>query len=188
MMGCSSSDKECFDWEDKPHPVTVGKGFWMGQTEVTQEAYERVTGTNPSLYKGARLPGAHLPVDQIGWDDARKYCEAAGMRTASSRTGVGVRGSRGKRRASIWRDRRDRLVRFQQRRSNSRSWPETAECVWLVRHDRKHVGVGGCFLRVRQENSARWILFQYSTGSASIEPIVGDTGYTAPEYGRALCG
>lgn len=78
MMGCSSGDKECFDWEDKSHAVTIGKGFWIGQTEVTQEAYERVTGTNPSLYKGAGLP-----VDQIGWDDARKYCEAAGMRLPS---------------------------------------------------------------------------------------------------------
>jgi formylglycine-generating enzyme required for sulfatase activity len=78
MMGCSFGDKECFDWEDKPHPVTVGKGFWIGQTEVTQEAYKLVTGTNPSLYKGA-----NLPVDQIGWDDARKYCEAVSMRLPS---------------------------------------------------------------------------------------------------------
>src|SRR5277367_3251921 len=74
-MGCSSGDNDCFAWEDKPHSVTVAKGFWMGQTEVTQEAYQRVIGINPSLYRGA-----HLPVDQIGWDDARKYCEAVGMR------------------------------------------------------------------------------------------------------------
>jgi formylglycine-generating enzyme required for sulfatase activity len=77
-MGCSSGDHECFDWEDKPHLVPASKGFWMGQTEVTQEAYQRVIGMNPSLYKGA-----HLPVDQIGWDDARKYCEAVGMRLPS---------------------------------------------------------------------------------------------------------
>jgi formylglycine-generating enzyme required for sulfatase activity len=76
--GCSSGDSECFSWEDKPHLATVAKGFWIGQTEVTQAAYERVMGTNPSMYKGA-----HRPVDQIGWDDARKYCEAAGMRLPS---------------------------------------------------------------------------------------------------------
>jgi hypothetical protein len=74
-MGCSSGDTECFDWEDKPHTAAIAKGFWIGQTEVTQQAYERVMGANPSLYKGA-----HLPVDQIGWDDARKYCAAVGMR------------------------------------------------------------------------------------------------------------
>lgn len=74
-MGCSSGDKDCFDWEDKPHQVTIRKGFWIGQTEVTQDAYQRVIGSNPSMYRGP-----HLPVDQIGWDDARKYCEAAGMR------------------------------------------------------------------------------------------------------------
>jgi formylglycine-generating enzyme required for sulfatase activity len=77
-MGCSSGDTECFEWEDKPHAVTIGKGFWMGQTEVTQEAYQRVMGTNPSMYRGARLP-----VDEVGWDDARKYCEAVGMRLPS---------------------------------------------------------------------------------------------------------
>jgi formylglycine-generating enzyme required for sulfatase activity len=77
-IGCSPGDSECFSWEDKPHLVTVGKGFWIGQTEVTQEAYERVMGTNPSMYRGARRP-----VDQIGWDDARKYCAEAGMRLPS---------------------------------------------------------------------------------------------------------
>ncbi len=74
-MGCSPGDTECFDWEDKPHAAAIAKGFWIGQTEVTQEAYQRVMGANPSLYKGT-----HLPVDQIGWDDARKYCAAVGMR------------------------------------------------------------------------------------------------------------
>ena len=78
-MGCprgdNAGDTDCFDWEDKPHQVTIRKGFWIGQTEVTQEAYQRMIGSNPSMYRGP-----HLPVDQIGWDDARKYCEAAGMR------------------------------------------------------------------------------------------------------------
>ena len=77
-MGCSPGDGECFDWEDKPHPVIVGKGFWIGQTEVTQEAYERVRGTNPSRYRGP-----HLPVDQIGGEDAQEYCKAVGMRLPS---------------------------------------------------------------------------------------------------------
>jgi formylglycine-generating enzyme required for sulfatase activity len=74
-MGCSSGDAECFDWETPAHKVSVARGFWIGQTEATQRAYQRVIGTNPSRYKGA-----DLPVEQIGWDDARKYCLAAGMR------------------------------------------------------------------------------------------------------------
>src|ERR1700761_9230543 len=74
-MGCSSGDRECFEWEDKAHNITIGKGFWMGQTEGTQDAYEHVMGINPSLYKGG-----HHPVDQIGWNEAHRYCEAVGTR------------------------------------------------------------------------------------------------------------
>jgi formylglycine-generating enzyme required for sulfatase activity len=57
------------------HQVDIRKGFWIGQTEVTQEAYRRMTGTNPSRYGGERLP-----VDQISWYDASDYCTAASSR------------------------------------------------------------------------------------------------------------
>src|SRR5580698_1969229 len=75
LMGCSPGDPECFEWEKPARRVTVGKGFWIGQTEVTQAAYQAVTGMNPSRYRGAQLP-----VDQIGWYDAQRYCEAVAMR------------------------------------------------------------------------------------------------------------
>jgi len=74
-MGCSPGDGECLDWEKPAHPVTITKGFWIGQTEVTQAAYERVKGSNPSPFKGASLP-----VETISWDEAHAYCNAAGMR------------------------------------------------------------------------------------------------------------
>jgi formylglycine-generating enzyme required for sulfatase activity len=74
-MCCSSGDDDCFDQEKPPHQVTLTRGFWIGQTEVTQEAYQRVTGINPSYFKGARLP-----VEQVNWNDAQAYCQAAGMR------------------------------------------------------------------------------------------------------------
>jgi formylglycine-generating enzyme required for sulfatase activity len=75
MMGCSSGDSECLDGEKPTHQVTLTKGFWIGQTEVTQEAYQHVTGTNPSSFKGARLP-----VESVTWNDARAYCQSIGMR------------------------------------------------------------------------------------------------------------
>lgn len=79
-MGCSPGDSNCFAWEYPTRPVVVTKGFWIGQTEVTQQAYERVIGTNPSRYRGP-----NRPVDQASWYDARRYCEAAGMRLPAER-------------------------------------------------------------------------------------------------------
>ena len=77
-MGCSPGDKECYRNESPAHQVTITKGFWMGQTPVTQEACQRVRGRNPNDFKG---PG--LPVDSIRWRDAKQYCEAVGMRLPS---------------------------------------------------------------------------------------------------------
>ena len=55
--------------------LAISKGFWLGQTEVTQEAYERVMGSNPSQFRGARLP-----VERVTWTEAQNYCQAIGMR------------------------------------------------------------------------------------------------------------
>src|SRR5579872_5668731 len=76
MMGCSPGDNDCTkEWEEPMHQVTITKGFWIGQTEVTQAAYERVMRTNPSYWKGPSLP-----VEQITWNEARAYCSTVGLR------------------------------------------------------------------------------------------------------------
>ncbi len=75
LMGCSPDDTECYDEEKPAHNVSITKGFWLGQTAVTQAAYSRVTGTNPSHFKGD-----NLPVEQVSWDEAKHYCEAIGGR------------------------------------------------------------------------------------------------------------
>jgi formylglycine-generating enzyme required for sulfatase activity/tRNA A-37 threonylcarbamoyl transferase component Bud32 len=75
QMGCSPGDSECFDDEKPAHEVTIGKSFWLGQTAVTQVAYQRVTGKDPSHFKGA-----NLPVETVNWEEARGYCAATGGR------------------------------------------------------------------------------------------------------------
>ena len=74
-MGCSFPDDRCPASEKPQHQVTITRGFWMGQTEVTQEAYTRVIGMNPSYSVGAQLP-----VEKVTWIDAQRYCQAVGMR------------------------------------------------------------------------------------------------------------
>ncbi len=74
-MGCSPADPECARDEKPAVQVTIAKGFWMGQTPVTQEAYQRVTGKSPGYFKGAKFPA-----DSMSWDEAQSYCQATGMR------------------------------------------------------------------------------------------------------------
>jgi formylglycine-generating enzyme required for sulfatase activity len=73
-MGCSEGDTECFG-DEKAHNEQIAVGFWIGQTEVTQAAFQRVMGTNPSAHKGDQYP-----VEQVNWEDASKYCVAIGGR------------------------------------------------------------------------------------------------------------
>jgi formylglycine-generating enzyme required for sulfatase activity len=71
-FGCAVNDQEC-DSDEKPgrENVEITKGFWLGQTEVTQAAFQKVTGKTPSHFKGN-----HLPVESATWDEAQAYCSA----------------------------------------------------------------------------------------------------------------
>ncbi len=53
-----------------PHKVTISS-FWMEKYEVTQEQYEDLIGNNP-----AKFCGAKLPVEQVRWTQAARYCNA----------------------------------------------------------------------------------------------------------------
>jgi formylglycine-generating enzyme required for sulfatase activity len=62
------------DNEKPAHTVRLD-AFRIDRTEVTQEAYERVMGSNPSAYK---FPGN--PVESVTWAQADEYCRKAGKR------------------------------------------------------------------------------------------------------------
>jgi formylglycine-generating enzyme required for sulfatase activity len=85
MMGCSPGDSDCTAAEKPPHQVTITKGFWMGQTEVTVGAYKRF-----ALGTGREMPNAPsfnsgwandtMPIVMVNWNDAHDYCTWAGGR------------------------------------------------------------------------------------------------------------
>ncbi|MDR1383016.1 MAG: formylglycine-generating enzyme family protein [Planctomycetaceae bacterium] len=66
-MGSPESETDRWGGETQ-HRVTLTKGFWMQETEVTQEQWENVKGSNPSHFKGNRLP-----VENVSWDDCQYY-------------------------------------------------------------------------------------------------------------------
>jgi formylglycine-generating enzyme required for sulfatase activity len=75
LMGCSPDDNECMDDEKPAHRVTISKGFWLGQTEVIEDAYRKVTGKDGGLVRRGQRP-----VHSTTWEEARDYCTAVGMR------------------------------------------------------------------------------------------------------------
>jgi formylglycine-generating enzyme required for sulfatase activity len=77
--GCSAGDKECYDDENPPRKVTLTKGFWMGQTETTQAAFQKVMEYNPSVFEGP-----NNPVDSVTWVEADEYCTEIGGRLPSA--------------------------------------------------------------------------------------------------------
>lgn len=50
--------------------ITFKKGFYAGCYQVTQELYQKVTGQNPSYFKGR-----HRPVESVSWVDVQQFFE-----------------------------------------------------------------------------------------------------------------
>jgi formylglycine-generating enzyme required for sulfatase activity/serine/threonine protein kinase len=68
LMGSPASEAERRT-DETQHPVTLTKGFWLGETEVTQGQWKAVMGSNPSNFKGSDK----LPVEEVSWDDAQEF-------------------------------------------------------------------------------------------------------------------
>ena len=69
LMGSPESE----NWrihDETQHEVTVSP-FYVDACEATQEEYERLTGSNPSYFKGDKLP-----VENISWLDAIAFANA----------------------------------------------------------------------------------------------------------------
>ena len=68
MMG-SPENEAGRDSNEKEHQVTLTKGFWMQETEVTQEMWESVMEFNPSNFKGNNK----RPVERVSWDSCQEF-------------------------------------------------------------------------------------------------------------------
>jgi formylglycine-generating enzyme required for sulfatase activity len=70
MMGSPTNELDRFINEIQ-HPVTLTRGFWLSDHEVTQGEYQSVVGSNPS----ARQGDLNRPVENISWHQAVRYCQ-----------------------------------------------------------------------------------------------------------------
>ena len=69
-MGCTIEQKSVCGNDEKPaHIVTISKGYYLMENEVTQSLYERVVGDNPSFFKSD-----NRPVESVTWLDAVRFC------------------------------------------------------------------------------------------------------------------
>ena len=81
LMGSPSSEPGRYNHE-KQHRVTLTRGFWMLETEVTQAMWKSVMGTsirqqhdkaNTSWSLGGE--GSDYPMYHVSWEECRSFCE-----------------------------------------------------------------------------------------------------------------
>lgn len=69
-MGANEGDAQAFNTEKPAHEVTLTQPYYIATTEVTQELYAAVVGSNPSYFSGE----AGLPVETVSYTDAVAFC------------------------------------------------------------------------------------------------------------------
>ncbi len=73
QMG-SPPDEEGRDADEIRRDVTLSRGFWLGETEVTQAQWRRLFGTSPSFLEAC---GDDCPVERVSWFDAVAFANRA---------------------------------------------------------------------------------------------------------------
>ena len=61
-------DKKHRNKNEVQHQVTLSRGFWMLETEVTQEMWTSIMEKNPSKNEGVKRP-----VEYVSWDNCQEY-------------------------------------------------------------------------------------------------------------------
>ena len=80
MGATSEQGSDASDNEKPAHHVTLST-YYIGETEVTQELWEAVMGSNPSCFSGSRKP-----VEFVTWNDCQEF-----IRQLNSLTGQNFR-------------------------------------------------------------------------------------------------
>jgi formylglycine-generating enzyme required for sulfatase activity len=73
VMGSPSSELGRWDDEGLQHEVTLSRGYWLGETPVTQALWVAVMGQNPSEFHGERSDDLERPVERVSRDFCQRF-------------------------------------------------------------------------------------------------------------------
>ena len=73
LMGSPKDEPGRFDAEGPAHEVTLTRGYWLGETPVTQAQWLAVMGENPSYFKTADDRWKDLPAEQVNWHQCQAF-------------------------------------------------------------------------------------------------------------------
>lgn len=68
IMGSPNDELGRSPEREMQHKVTISKGYWLAETELTQSQWKKIMKSNPSFNKGA-----NFPVDQVSYVDVQKF-------------------------------------------------------------------------------------------------------------------
>ena len=75
QMGSTGATDPDRNSDETQHTVTLTKGYWLMETEVTQEMYYAVMGLGRGV---AKFPDPKNPMEQVSWHDASDFCREIG--------------------------------------------------------------------------------------------------------------
>ena len=90
VIGASKPEEP---YDSPPHQVSITRPFYLGVSEVTQQEYQKVMGSNPSWYsadgEGKKsvkgLDTSKFPVENVSWKDAVAFCAKLSERAAEKK-------------------------------------------------------------------------------------------------------
>jgi len=107
LMG--SPETELGRWEDEgpQHEVILTRGYWLGETPVTQALWVAVMGENPSHFRGERPDDLERPVETVSWDDCQAFlgrlnAQVAGLAATLPTEAEWERACRGETHGATW--------------------------------------------------------------------------------------
>jgi formylglycine-generating enzyme required for sulfatase activity/tRNA A-37 threonylcarbamoyl transferase component Bud32 len=87
LMGSPESEPGRQPDEGPQHEVLITRSFYLGTCEVTQQQYEAVMASNPSVFKGKKAVFANHPVENVSWAEAVGFCEKLSALEAEKKAG-----------------------------------------------------------------------------------------------------